>query len=69
MAELPLAPLKRILRKAGGERVSDDAVEALRDEVEERALDMAERARDFAQHASRKTVQREDVMAARREMR
>lgn len=28
---------------------------------------MAERARDYAQHANRKTVQREDVMAARRE--
>lgn len=69
MAELPLAPLKRILKRAGGERVSDDAVEALRDEVEERALDMAERARDYAQHANRKTVQREDVMAARREAR
>lgn len=67
MAELPLAPLKRILRKAGSERVSEDAAEALRDEVEDRALDMAERARDYAQHANRKTVQREDVMAARRE--
>jgi len=67
MAELPLAPLKRILRRAGGERVSDDAVEALRDEVEDRAHDLAERARDYAQHANRKTVQREDITAARRE--
>ncbi|MDY6777371.1 MAG: histone [Candidatus Nanohaloarchaea archaeon] len=67
MAELPLAPLKRILKRAGGERVSDDAVEALRDEVEDRALELAERSREYAQHANRKTVQREDVMAARRE--
>ncbi|MCJ7429482.1 MAG: NFYB/HAP3 family transcription factor subunit [Candidatus Nanohaloarchaeota archaeon QJJ-5] len=67
MAELPLAPLKRILKRAGGERVSDDAVEALRDEVEDRALEMAQRAREYAKHADRKTVQREDVMAARRE--
>lgn len=67
MAELPLAPLKRILKKAGAERVSDDAVEALRDEVEDRAHNMAEKARDYANHANRKTVQKEDVTAARRE--
>ncbi len=66
MAELPLAPLKRILKKAGAERVSDDAVEALRDEIEDRAHDLAEKARDYAHHADRKTVQREDVKAARR---
>ncbi|MCJ7450510.1 MAG: NFYB/HAP3 family transcription factor subunit [Candidatus Nanohaloarchaeota archaeon QJJ-9] len=67
MAELPLAPLKRILKRAGGERVSDDAVEALRDEVEDRALDLAKTARDYAKHADRKTVQREDVRAATRD--
>lgn len=67
MAELPLAPLKRILKKAGAERVSDDAVEALRDEVEDRAHGMAEKARDYANHANRKTVQKEDITAARRE--
>ncbi len=66
MAELPLAPLKRILKKAGAERVSDDAVEALRDEIEDKAHDLAEKARDYAHHADRKTVQREDVKAARR---
>jgi len=69
MAELPLAPLKRILKHAGGERVSEGAVEQLRDEVEDRAHAMAERARDYAQHADRKTVQREDIEAARRERR
>ena len=67
MAELPLAPLKRILKNAGAERVSDNAVEALRDEVEDRAHGMAQKARDYAHHANRKTVQREDVVAARRE--
>ena len=67
MAELPLAPLKRILKNAGAERVSDDAVEALRDEVEDQAHDLAQKARDYAHHAKRKTVQREDVTAARRE--
>lgn len=67
MAELPRAPLERLLRQAGAERVSDAATEALREAVEEEALDLAERARNYAQHANRKTVQREDVTAARRE--
>ncbi|MDY6788668.1 MAG: histone [Candidatus Nanohaloarchaea archaeon] len=67
MAELPLAPLKRIMKKAGGERVSDEAAEALRSEVEDQALQLAERAREYAQHAGRKTVQKEDCKAACRE--
>ncbi len=66
MAELPLAPLKRILKRAGGGRVSADSVEALRDAVEDEALDLARSAKDHAKHADRKTVQREDVVAARR---
>lgn len=67
MAEIPRAPVKRLLRKAGNERVSEGAVEALRDEVEDRALELARTSREYAKHASRKTVQREDVMAARRD--
>ncbi len=67
MAELPLAPLKRIMKKAGGERVSDEAAEALRDEVEDQAMEIAERAREYAHHAGRKTVQREDCKAACKE--
>ncbi|MCJ7428846.1 MAG: NFYB/HAP3 family transcription factor subunit [Candidatus Nanohaloarchaeota archaeon QJJ-5] len=67
MAELPRAPLERLLRQAGAERVSDEATEALREAVEEEALELAERAREFSQHANRKTVQREDVRAARRD--
>ncbi len=66
MTELPLAPLKRILKRAGGERVSDKAAEALRDEIEDRAMDLAKSAKKHAKHAKRKTIQREDVRAARR---
>ena len=65
MAELPLAPVKRIIKNAGAERVSEDAVVALRDAVEETAEDLAENARAYARHAGRKTVKKEDVRAAK----
>ncbi len=65
MPELPLAPIKRIMKQAGADRVADDAVEAMRDQLEEEARDRAQQALQFAQHADRKTIQKEDVRAIR----
>jgi histone H3/H4 len=65
MTELPLAPLKRLMKQAGAERVADDGVEAMRDVIEEEIEDLAQDATQFAQHAGRKTVKKEDVMAAK----
>ncbi|MFB6193074.1 MAG: histone family protein [Candidatus Nanohaloarchaea archaeon] len=64
MAELPLAPVKRIIKQSGASRVSEDAVEELRDELEEFASDRAREAKEYAQHAGRKTVQADDVKAS-----
>jgi histone H3/H4 len=64
MAELPLAPVKRIIKQSGASRVSEDAVEELRDELEEHASDRAREAKEYAQHAGRKTVQADDVKAS-----
>ena len=61
MAELPLAPVKRIIKQAGAARVSEDAVEELRDELESHAEDRAREAKQYAEHAGRKTVQADDV--------
>ncbi len=65
MAELPLAPVKRIIKNSGAKRVSKDAVVTFRDAIEENAEDLAETARDYARHAGRKTVKKEDVRASK----
>ena len=67
MAELALAPLERILRKAGAQRVSEDAVKAMADILEDVAADIAGRAVALARHAGRKTVKADDVKMAARE--
>jgi len=66
MSELPLAPLDRIFRKAGAKRVSESATRALREILEELALEIAKEALILANHAKRKTVIREDVILAAR---
>ncbi len=61
MATLPLAPLKRIAKKSGVHRMSDKAVEELRDILEEIADDLAKDAVVAARHAGRKTVKAKDI--------
>lgn len=65
MADIPLAPLARILKKAGADRVSNDAVKALRDVVEDYALEVAANSVTLGRHAGRKTVKSEDIKLAR----
>ncbi|RLE75910.1 MAG: histone [Thermoprotei archaeon] len=66
--EIPLAPIDRILHKVGAERVSDEAIRALRDLLERLAEDIAREALEAAKHAGRKTVTKEDVEFAVRRM-
>lgn len=62
--EIPLAPLERILRQEGGYRVSEEAVEKLRDIVERLAREIAKVSVDMSKHAGRRTVKAEDVEVA-----
>ncbi|MGB9674809.1 MAG: histone family protein [Nanopusillaceae archaeon] len=66
---IPLAPLQRILKKAGASRVGQDAKMAMAESVLAVAERIAERAVELAKHAGRKTVHEEDIRLAIRELR
>jgi histone H3/H4 len=62
--DIPLAAMERLLKKAGAERVSEDAKAALRDSLEEFALRIGQDAIRYSNHAGRKTVKAEDIKLA-----
>jgi len=66
--ELPLAPLERLLRKAGAKRVSKSAVKEFADVIADYAYDLSAEAAVLAKHAGRKTITDADVRMARRRL-
>jgi histone H3/H4 len=65
MTELPIAPVSRLIRQAGAERVSSDAVSALAEIMEEYGIKVAKEAQKLAIHSGRKTVTARDIREAR----
>jgi len=66
--ELAVAPMHRICKKAGAERVSEAAAEELAKVLDEVGLKIAKEAIDYAMHAGRKTVKAEDIEIAARKV-
>lgn len=66
--DLQLAPMHRMIKKAGADRVSDEAAKELRQVLEEVGVRIAREALDFTKHAHRKTVKAEDIQIAVRKL-
>lgn len=64
MSEIPKAPIARIIKDTGAERVSEDAKAELAEYLEEVARNVAIEANNVAKIAKRKTVKPEDIKLA-----
>ena len=66
--DLAVAPMHRICKKAGADRVSETAAKALAKVLDEIGVKIAREAMDYAMHAGRKTIKSEDVEIAARKV-
>lgn len=58
---LPISPFEKIAKKAGIKRISKQALEELRDAIEEYGTGIAEKSVKISKHASRRTILAKDV--------
>lgn len=61
---LPLAAMEKLMKNAGADRVSEGAKAAMKDILEDIAMDIGERSVKLAMHSGRKTVKASDVKLA-----
>lgn len=62
--DLPIAPVGRIIKRAGAQRISKDAKKTLTKILEDKGLEIASDAVWLAKHSGRKTVMKRDVESA-----
>jgi len=67
--EIAVAPMHRLCKKAGADRVSEAAAKELAEALQNIGIKIAKEALDFAMHAGRKTIKAEDIeIAAKKAM-
>jgi len=65
---IAVAPMHRLCKKAGADRVSEAAAKELAKVLEEIGAKIAKEALDYAIHARRKTIKAEDIEIATRKV-
>jgi histone H3/H4 len=66
--EISVAPMHRLCKKAGADRVSEEATKELAKVLETIGIKIAKEALDYAVHARRKTIKTEDIEIATRKV-
>ena len=66
--EIATAPMHRLCKKAGADRVSEAAAKELAKTLEEIGVKIAKEANDYAMYAGRKTIKTEDIEIATRKV-
>lgn len=66
--ELSVAPMHRLCKKAGAERVSETAAKELAKALQDVGIKIAKEALGYAMHAGRKTIKSEDIEIAARKV-
>ncbi len=59
--KLPILVMEKILKKSGAKRISENSKKELRKQLEKKAIETSEKAKQAAEHAGRKTVKEEDI--------
>jgi histone H3/H4 len=62
--EIKVAPMHKLIKRAGATRVSEESALAMGKALEEIGLKVAKEAIDYARHAGRKTVKARDIEIA-----
>lgn len=61
MSEIPKAPIARIMKQSGAERISEDAKDEVTKHLEQFTRDLTVEANKVAKIAKRKTIKKEDI--------